>query len=404
MNAAPASAAAKAKDGLRGRAAIVGIGETTYYKWGRATEPEFKMALDAILTACKDAGIDPQRIDGFASYSDDRNTSTRLASALNLPDLRLSSMLWGGGGGGCCGAVENAAMAVAAGVAECVVVFRSLAQGQFGRFGQGRPIESISGEMAYAIPYGLMSPAQMFAMRYQRWMYEHGGVGMKAQMGVSLASYHHAQNNPRAVMYKRPLDAESYEESRWIVEPWRLFDCCQENDGAAALIVMSADAARDVCENPVYVLGGAHGMDQRYAAPVHNGGAYPSSDFGTVAPRLYAMADLTPADVDVTQCYENFTGGVVMSMVEHGMVAAEEVDEVLQLDNLIAPSGKVPLNTSGGNLAEAYIHGLELVVEGVRQMQGRSVNQVPDAKVCLVAGGPMVSPVSSVILGTEAAL
>ena len=318
----------------------MGIGETTYYKWGRATEPEFKMAVDAIQAACKDAGIDPQQIDGFASYSDDRNTSTRLASALNLPDLRLSSMLWGGGGGGCCGAVENAAMAVAAGVAECVVVFRSLAQGQFGRFGQGRPIESISGEMAYTIPYGLMSPAQMFAMRYQRWMHEHGGVGLKAQMGVSLASYHHAQNNPRAVMYKRPLDAESYEESRWIVEPWRLFDCCQENDGAAALIVMSANGRRDVCEKPVYVLGGAHGMDQRYAAPVHNGGAYPSSDFGTVAPRLYAMADLTPADVDVTQCYENFTGGVVMSMVEHGMVAAEEVDEVLELDNLIAPSGR----------------------------------------------------------------
>ena len=115
MNAAPARATARTKEALRGRAAIVGVGETTYYKWGRATEPEFKMAVDAIQAACRDAGIDPQRIDGFASYSDDRNTSTRLASALNLPDLKLSSMLWGGGGGGCCGAVENAAMAVAAG-------------------------------------------------------------------------------------------------------------------------------------------------------------------------------------------------------------------------------------------------------------------------------------------------
>ena len=93
-----------------------------------------------------------------------------------------------------------------------------------------------------------------------------------------------------------------------------------------------------------------------------------------------------------------------MSLVEHGMVAGEEVDEVLQLENLKAPGGRLPLNTSGGNLAEAYIHGLELVVEGTKQIQGRSVNQVPDAKVCLVAGGPMVAPVSSVILGSEAAL
>lgn len=404
MNAAPATETSKARDALRGRAAIVGIGETTYYKWGRSPDPEFKMALDAVLAACKDAGIDPKRIDGFSSYSDDRNSAVRLATALDLPDLKLSTMLWGGGGGGCCGAVQQAAMAVATGVADCVVAFRALAQGQFGRFGQGRPIETISGEMAYTMPYGLMSPAQMFAMRYQRWMHEHGGVGMKAQMGVSLASYYHAQQNPRAVMYKRPLDEQSYHESRWIVEPWRLFDCCQENDGAAALIIMSAEAARDVTDKPVYVLAGTHGMDRRNGASVHNGDAYPSSDFKTVAPRLFEMADVTPADIDVTQCYENFTGGVVMSMVEHGMVKGEEVDEVLTLDNLKADGGKLPLNTSGGNLAEAYIHGLELVVEGVKQLQGRSVNQVPNAKVSLVAGGPMVSPVSSVILGTGEAL
>src|ERR1700739_2345635 len=134
------------------------------------------MALDAVLLACKDAGIDPKRIDGFSSYSDDRNTAVRVATALDLPDLKLSTMLWGGGGGGCCGAVQQAAMAVATGVADCVVAFRALAQGQFGRVGQGRPIETISGEMAFSMPYGLMSPAQMFAMRYQRWMYEHGGV------------------------------------------------------------------------------------------------------------------------------------------------------------------------------------------------------------------------------------
>jgi acetyl-CoA acetyltransferase len=235
-------------------------------------------------------------------------------------------------------------------------------------------------------------------------MHEHGGVGMAAQRSVSLASYHHAQNNPHAVMHKRPLDAQSYEESRWIVEPWRLFDCCQENDGAAALVVVAADRAADMCEKPAYVLAGASGADHRYGAPVHNGDAYASSDFGTVASRLWAMADMTPADVDVIQSYENFTGGVVMSLVEHGLCAAEEVDEVLTPENLVAPSGRLPLNTSGGNLAEAYIHGLELVVEATRQVQGRSVNQVPGARVGLVGGGPMVAPVSSLIVGSGEAL
>src|SRR5439155_152199 len=139
---------------IRGRVAIVGVGETTYYKHGRAPESEFALALRAILSACEDAGIDPRQVDGFASYSNDRNDPSRLAAALGLPELRFSNMQWGGGGGGGSAAVGNAAAAVAAGYADCVVVFRALAQGQFQRFGSAPPGGTVSGEAALTFPYG----------------------------------------------------------------------------------------------------------------------------------------------------------------------------------------------------------------------------------------------------------
>src|SRR5260370_422423 len=124
---------------IRGRVAIVGVGETAYYKHGRARESEFALALRAILSACEDAGSDPGKVDGFASYSNDRNDPSRLAAALGLPELRFSNMQWGGGGGGGSAAVGNAAAAVATGYADCVVGVRALAQGQVQRFGAAPP-------------------------------------------------------------------------------------------------------------------------------------------------------------------------------------------------------------------------------------------------------------------------
>src|SRR6188474_2501607 len=245
---------------LRGKVAIVGVGETAYYKHGRAPQSEFALALQAVLRACEDAGLDPREVDGFASYSNDRNDPSRLAAALGLPELRFSNMQWGGGGGGGSAAVGNAAAAVAAGLADCVVVFRALAQGQFQRFGAAPPGGTVSGEQALTFPYGVMSPAQRYAMRAMRFLHENR-IAPSAQRAIALASYHHAQSNPRAVMYGRPLTAEAYDNSRWIVEPWRLFDCCQENDGAAALIVVPAEEARDFKHKPAYLLASAQGSE-----------------------------------------------------------------------------------------------------------------------------------------------
>ncbi len=392
---------------LRGKVAVVGVGETTYYRHGKSPDPEFKLALKAILAACEDAGMDPRDIDGFVSYSNDRTESSRLAAALNIRELRLSGMQWGGGGGGTAGAVGLAAAAVHAGMADRVVVFRALAQGQFARFGLGGQADAtapaVSGDHAFSLPYGAISPAQRFAMKTRRFMHEHG-VEQSALRAVALASYHHAQQNPRAVMYGRPLDEATYDASRWIVEPFRLFDCCQENDGAAAMILAPADEAAAFRSRPAYVLATAAGSDRRCGASGHNAPNYASSSFASIAPRLYAQAKLGPADVDVVQAYENFTGGVVMAMAEHGFFRPEQANEFMQTANLIAPGGRLPLNTSGGHLAECYMHGANLVIEAVRQVRGESFNQVAGADVAMMIAGPMVTPVSSLIVGSGATL
>ena len=388
---------------IRGKVAVAGIGETAYYKHGQSPDPEFKLALKAILRAAEDAGIEPREIDGFASYSNDRSEPSRLAAALGLPELRYSNMQWGGGGGGVAAAVGNAAAAIATGYADCVVVFRSLAQGQFQRFGRSTGAAEVSGDPAFLHPYGVISPAQRLAMRAMRFMHDYD-IDRSVLRAIAMTSYAHAQNNPQAVMNGRPLTAEAYDKSRWIVEPCRLYDCCQENDGAAAVILVSAERARDLKQAPAYLLGVAQGSDYRCGAPAQNAPNYGSASFASVAPRLYEMAGCAAGDIDAVQCYENFTTGVLMAIVEHGFCAPEEANDFFTLENLRAPDGRMPLNTSGGNLAECYMHGLGLQLEATRQIRGTSTNQVPGAKLAMNIAGPMVTPVSSLILGSQETL
>lgn len=395
-----------ARDTIRGKVAVVGIGETDYYKRGKSPHSEFKLCLDAIRAAAADAGIDVRDIDGFSSYSDDRNDAVRISSALNLKALNYCVMQWGGGGGGVMAAIANGAAGILAGYCDTVVVHRALAQGQFGRFGQAMEMPVAPGEWGHVMPYGVMSAAQLFGMRITRFMHEYG-VKQEALRAISLACYHHAQNNPRAVMYGKPLTAQMYDDSRYITEPLHLYDCCQENDGAAALILVAAERAHEFTDKPVHILGAAMGSAPQQGATAggityHNAADYATSNFKTLAPRAYRMAGIGPGDVDVVQAYENFTGGTLMAMVEHGLCAPEQVNEFFVPENLLAPDGKLPLNTSGGNLAECYMHGLELAVEGVRQLRGESCNQVKNAEIALCIGGPMVAPVSTMIFGRAA--
>lgn len=387
---------------LRGQVAIAGIGETPYYRHGKSPDAEFKLALKAILAASDDAGIDAREIDGFSSYANDRNAPSRLAAALGTRRLRSSLMQWGGGGGGCCAAVANGAAAIATGMAECVVVFRALEQGAQGRFGTGASTAGAP-ENAYMQAYGVLSPTQKYALKIRRYMELHG-VRQEALRAISLAAYQHAQANPRAVMHGKPLDAARYEASRWIVEPLHLYDCCQENDGAAAVVLVSAERARTLRQKPAFLLGAASGSSHRAGAHPYNAPDYASASFDGVAQDCFRMAGVTPADVGVVQVYENFTGGVVMALAEHGFFAPEHANEFLTLENLTAPAGRLPFNTSGGNLAEAYLHGFELVVEATRQIRGTSTSQAARSDVAMVIGAPLVTPVSNLILGSEATL
>lgn len=388
---------------LRGKVAVVGIGESEYYRYGQSPFSEFELLLQAILAACEDAGVAPREIDGYSTYAADRGLPTRIHTALGCDDIRLSNMQWGSGGGGTAASIGNAAAAIAAGTADCVVAYRGIAQGQYGRFGAGGGSRTVSGTTKFTLPYGQLSAAQHYAMRVNRLFDEHG-IRPDTQKAVSLASYHHAQQNPRAIMQGRPLTPEAYDESRWIVEPFRLFDCCLENDCAAAMVLVPAERARDLTDRPVYLLGAQQGGGFRSHASAHNNPDYATGGYKTASPRLYAQAGVTPAEVDAVQVYENFTGGVVMALIEHGFCTYEDANEVITFENLVAPDGRIPLNTSGGNLAECYVHGFGIMVEAARQIRGDSPNPVPGARVSLAASAPMVEVGSSLIFGSEETL
>jgi acetyl-CoA acetyltransferase len=381
---------------IKDRVVICGIGETDYYKQGKAPVPEFVLACQAIQNAARDAGIHVRQIDGFVSYANDRNEPGRLCSALGIDELRYAGLAWGGGGL-VCGAVGTAAAAVLAGYANYVVVHRALAQGQFGRFGRARQEEAVRGSRAFTVPYGLFTPAQMIALRTRRFMDQHR-VSQNALAAIALTAYEHAQRNPRAVMYGRPLTREQYDQSRWIVEPFHLFDCCQENDGAAAVIVTTADRARDLRQKPAYLMSAAQGSGDRYTMVTQNAPEYASSNFRGVGRQLFQQAGIGPADVDTAQVYENFTGAVMMTLTDLGFCDPDAAEAFCTVENLRWSGGKLPLNTSGGNLAECYMHGLELVNEAVRQLRGESTCQVESARIALVAGGPATSPVSALLL------
>src|ERR1700731_1359126 len=180
---------------VKDKAAIVGLGETKYYKRGGAPFSEFRLACEAIIKAAEDAGIAVRDIDGLASYAAARKEPIRMASALGLPELRLSNIFWSGGGGGVAGAIGNAAAAIAAGYANYVCVFRALAQGQFYRFGSAPAPKTVSGNAMYTLPYGMGTAAQMIALRTRRFMHEYQ-ARQDTMAAVAMASYYHAQFNP----------------------------------------------------------------------------------------------------------------------------------------------------------------------------------------------------------------
>ncbi|MBZ5735300.1 hypothetical protein K8Z61_12420 [Nocardioides sp. TRM66260-LWL] len=392
--------------GLRGAATVVGVGEVLHPRGG-SPSGERALVLEAILEACADAGISPRELDGFTSYAGGDHSGPVLGAELGIDELRWSSMVWGGGGGGSSAAVVAAAAAIATGQAECVAVVRGMTQADTGRLGYAKYYFD-----HHYLAHGVATPAQVCALRTQR-MLESDGVPRSALRSLVLASYAHAQNVPRAAGYGRPLTAEAYDESPLIVEPFHLFDCSRENDGAAVLILTATERARDLRQPPAVVLAGAQGAPGGYSALSENDEAYATAGFAGlgagrgVAQRLWQQATMAPSEVEVVQVYENFSGPAVASLIDHGLCPpGPEAGSVLTVENLTVGSGSMPVNTAGGNIADCFVNGMNLAVEAVRQVRGTALNQVRAGGVdtSLSIGGPMAPLVSSVLFGSERAL
>ena len=386
--------------GFRASTAVVGVGATDYFKRGTSPLSSTQLVLQAILRACEDAGADPRTIDGFVSYAGDSSEGLVVGAALGVHEVRWSTQVWGGGGGAVAAAVNCAAAAVHSGQASSVAVYRGLSEATDGRGAYNK------GHMGHLyVAHGMMAPAQVCALRTQR-MLEVDGVPPSTLEAVALAGYHHAQNNPRAVAYGQPLDHDRYRGARPISEPLRLFDCSRENDGATAILVVSAERAGDYRGVPAYILSGVQGAATGWTESVENENNYTSAGFHpALVQRLWDGAQLTAADVDVAQVYENFTGPAVASMIDHGLCPpGPAAGEVLTVDNLTVERGHLPINTAGGNIAEGFVHGIGLVAEAVRQIRGGSPNPVAGAEVSLLIGGPMAPLVSSTVFGSAATI
>ena len=383
------------------RACIVGIGQTEYTRWGRIERSEFQLACEATMAAAADAGLALEEIDGFTSYSGDRSEAALLQTALGLPRLRYAAMVWGGGGGGSCGAVDQAVAAVESGLANYVIAFRSLAQGQSPRYGRHR-----DGRLhgSFTAAFGMLAPAAMTAPTVRRHMHLYGTTE-EHLAEVALVCRDNANRNPHAVMRDKPLTREGYFQGRMIADPFRLNDCCLETDGACAVLVTTAERARDLRRAPVRILASSHGSGPGWgtgALGSHNMpvDVYASVNSRTLGPELFARAGLKPSDIDVAQIYDNFTGLVIMALEDYGFCGIGEGGPYVA-SGAIRPDGDLPINTAGGNLSEAYVHGLNHVVEGVRQLRGESTSQVEDAETCFVCGGLGVAPTSAVILARD---
>ncbi|KAA1394250.1 thiolase C-terminal domain-containing protein [Aeromicrobium ginsengisoli] len=390
---------------IRGAAAVVGVADL-HHPRGKAPRSERGMLVEAVVAACRDAGISPRDVDGFTSYAGGDNSGPVLAAELGIRELRWSTMVWGGGGGGSAASIVTAAAAIASGQADCVVAVRSMAQAATGRLGYAKYYF----DHQY-LPHGVATPAHVCALRTQRLL-EHDGVPRSAMRNLVLAAYHHAQANPDAAAYGKPLTAEAYDESAYIVEPFHLYDCSRENDGAVALVLVSAERARQLDVTPAYVIGGAQGSVGAYAARNENDAAYTTAggsgtdDSPGVASRVWQQAGIKPSELDVVQVYENFSGPAVASLMDHGLCPAGPASgDFLTLDNLIAPHGVLPVNTSGGNVADSFVNGMGLAVEAVRQIRGTSSNQIgTGVDTSLYIGGPMAPIHSSVLLGSATTL
>jgi acetyl-CoA acetyltransferase len=338
----------------------------------------------------------------MTTFTMDSNTEVAIARATGIGDLKFFSKIHHGGGAACA-TVQQAAIAVATGVAECVVAYRAFNERSGMRFGQVQMrlvenADSTGVDNSFSYPHGLSTPAAQVAMIAQRYMHLSGATSRDFG-AVSVADRRHAANNPKAYFYQKPITIEDHQASRWIAEPLRLLDCCQETDGGVALVITSPERAKDLKHRPAIIEAAAQGSSpNQYSMTSYYRPELGLPEMGLVGRQLWEQSGLTPADIQTAILYDHFTPFVLIQLEELGFCGRGEAPGFVA-DGAIEIGGRLPLNTHGGQLGEAYIHGMNGIAEGVRQVRGTSVNQVDDVAHVLVTAGTGV-PTSGLVLST----
>jgi len=350
----------------------------------------FSITVEAALGVVDAAGIDPLRIDGIVGQF-----SADLAYTLRLGAAWLPS-----GGFGSIPGVLEAANAIAAGYCRAVLVVGGGAA-MYADRSSTAPWTRIGGE--FVMPFGIYTALE-FALIARRHMHLYG-TKREHFAEVAISTRENAIKRETSIM-KTPLTIDDYFAARLISEPLCLYDFCLECDGAVAVITTSLERARDLKHPPVRVTASAHGGMGRWGQAITwmnmPDDYFVSSGHRPVAQRLWAMAGLGPQDVDVALLYDHFSPMVLMQLEDYGFCGIGEAGPFVEAGNIRWPNGSLPVNTHGGNLSEAYIIGMTHVREGVEQIRGTAVNQVANAEVALVTGGPASIPTSSVLFTKDA--
>ncbi len=374
---------------LKDKIAIVGVGATRQGKLPGSTP--VTLGTEAFKLALDDAGLKKGQIDGLLTMPGTTSPEgslnyLRMGETLGIDPRYTGSMTMGGG---TCGAlIQNAAMAIESGMADYVAcVFADTARTGNYRFGRA----SGWGD-SWGI-WGMFGAAANSAMAASRHMALYGTTSRHLG-NVAVACRKHASMNPNAVMRER-FTIEDHQASRMVVEPFHLLDCCLISDGGVAVILTSAERAKDLQQKPVLISG----MGQAYTTQnmEREDWLYVPHQKDALD-RAYRMAGVGPRDIDVAQLYDNFTMSVILWLEHAGFCGVGEGGPFTE-GGRIELGGQLPVNTAGGNLSESYMEGWLHAVEGVRQMRGQGgERQVKDAETCLVTGRGMTLNCSNAMI------